>query len=136
MVVVVAASAFAPSRVDARVKGPRLNSLSKGCGDLQDEYDQAVRELETASKTGTQAQYDAALAKLVSLIGLWRGSVCEDSFGSIHHMKNPPSQVTGVNVNGGKPTLAPVTPSRPANGKPISPVRPIKGRESSVLKKK
>lgn len=136
LVVVVAASAFAPHRVDARVKGPRLDSLSKGCGDLQDQYDQAVRNLETASKTGTQADYDRALAKLVSIIGLWKGSVCQSSFGSIHFMKHPPSQVTGVNGAGGKPTLAPVIPTRPGNGKPVSPVKPIKGRESSVMKKK
>jgi hypothetical protein len=138
IVVVVAASVFVPNRADARVTGPRLDSLSKGCGQLQDAYDRAVLDLETAAKTGTQAQYDAALANLVSIIRQWNQSVCKDTFDSIHFMKNPPSKVTGVNGAGENPTLAPVTKpgSGSPGGKPISPVRPTKGRVSSVLKKK
>jgi len=94
----------ASSNTEARVpNGPRLDSTSVGCGQLQDQYDRAVRDLETASKTGTQAQYDAALANLKSIIGLWNGSPCQSNFGSLIYRKIPVASVTGIQ---GSPTLA------------------------------
>ncbi|TWU28475.1 hypothetical protein [Bythopirellula polymerisocia] len=101
-VAVFAVWAFAQGEADARVPtGPRLDSASVGCGQVQDKYDKAVRDLENASKNGTQAQYDAALENLKSIIQQWNGSPCSRTFGSLIYRKSP-----GGKVNGATPTLA------------------------------
>lgn len=93
---------LAMGEAQARVPdGPRLDSASAGCGQLQDKYDQAVRDLEHASKHGTQAQYDAALENVKSLIRQWNGSPCARSFGSLVYRKVPAGKVKGA-----APTLA------------------------------
>lgn len=118
----------ASSNTEARVPdGPRLDSTSVGCGQLQDQYDQGVRDLANASKHGTQAQWDAAFAHLKSIIGLWNGSPCQASFGSLIFRKAPIAGVTGIQ---GSPTLA-------ASGG-VSPPKVVKTPKPllrSVLKK-
>ena len=90
-----------PGESNARVPaGPRVDSMSYGCGQLQDEYDRAVRDLGAAQK-GTQAQYDAAFRRVQSLQTQWANSPCQRAFGSIIFR--------GVPISGGKqglPTLA------------------------------
>jgi len=90
---------WAPGNAHARVPGgPRLDSVSIACGQIQDQYDQAVRDMKNA---GTQAQYDAAKTKVESLVREWNGSPCSRTFGSLLHRQIP---VAGV--KGPTPTLA------------------------------
>ena len=107
LVVVVAlvagfSATFLAGAAHDRIPTGRLDSVSKGCGDLQDKYDQGVRDLENASKHGTQAQYDAALESLKSIIREWNGSICSRQFGSLLFRTAP--VVNGI--KGGTPKLA------------------------------
>ena len=128
------ASAIVPGKANARVPSGRFDSVSIGCGQIQDQYDQAVRDLEKASKSGTQAEYNAALARVQSLIRQWNGSPCSRTFGSLLYRKAPISKDT---VRGGTPTLAPVTNSNgSSNGGLTNGTKPTAGKPRSVLKTK
>jgi hypothetical protein len=135
MVALVAgfSATFLAGEADARVPAGRLDSVSKGCGDLQDKYDQGVRDLEHASRYGTQAQYDAALESLKSIIRQWNGSICSREFGSLLYRTAP--VVNGIK---GTPKLAQTIRSsdRASSGaKVTSGAKVPASRLRSVLKK-
>ena len=104
--------AFCPGEATARVPAGRFDSVSQGCGQIQDQYDRAVRDLEKAAKTGTQAEYDAAFAHLVSIIRQWNGSPCSKYFGSLVYRKAPMVDDSVRGGTGGTPTLAPAAAFR------------------------
>jgi hypothetical protein len=68
------------SSAEARVNGPRLDSLSAGCGQLQDESD-ALRAEYKDSNT-TNARRDEILARLRVIGGHWN-DVCRGTFGDM-----------------------------------------------------
>lgn len=136
LVVCSLATREAQARVPA---GPRLDSASAGCGQIQDKYDQAVRDLEHASKHGTQAQYDAALENVKSLIRQWNGSPCARTFGSLVYRTVPVGKVTGAaptlaepRVNGGAAVGSPSSGS-PSSGRPAAGVSNGAGKSRSVV---
>jgi hypothetical protein len=124
---------FLTGEADARVPAGRFDSVSKGCGDIQDKYDQGVRDLEHASKYGTQAQYDAALESLKSIIRAWNGSPCSKQFGSLIFRAAPGVGVT----NGSRPNLSqPIRSGKSASsGGSTNGAKVNARRLQSVLKK-
>jgi hypothetical protein len=71
---------------EARVKGPRLDSLSAGCGAAQDEADKLVAETGTA----TEARKTEIFARLREIADFW-DRYCRDTFGSINPLRFPAS---------------------------------------------
>jgi hypothetical protein len=135
LVLGIAVNVLTPKNVDARVRGPRLDSLSAGCGQLQDQYDRAVRDLENASH-GSQAQYDAALAALQAIIRQWNDGPCSRHFGSLIYRKIPGVNQAGSPGQQGLPTLAPIRRVEgSSSGGPKSEASQTKGTIRSVLKK-
>jgi hypothetical protein len=63
---------------EARVNGPRLDSLSIGCGALQDEADRLIAEYKNASN----ARREEILARLRNIGSDWH-AICKGVFGSI-----------------------------------------------------
>ena len=79
MVLFVLVMVFQP--VEARVKGPRLDSASAGCGIIQDQLDQIIKDAKKAAKNNDKQAWDAAIAKGRSLVNDWRSLGCDSAFG-------------------------------------------------------
>jgi hypothetical protein len=132
MVALVAgfSATFLAGEADARVPAGRFDSVSKGCGDLQDQYDRGVRDLEHASRYGTQAQYDSALESLKSIIRAWNGSLCSKQFGSLLYRTAP--VVNGIK---GTPKLAQTIRSDKSTSGSTSNPKVTTSRLRNALKK-
>jgi len=66
-------------QVDARVPKQRIDSASLGCGKIQDELDEIVKDFANAS---TREEADALLAKGRSLVRDWNALGCSSAFGN------------------------------------------------------
>lgn len=92
--VVFAATAVIASSADpasARIRsGDRAeSSVSMACGYLQDRWDQLARDLGTASRSGTQAEYDAVFGAMLETGRQWE-LLCRGDYGSIVFAAVPP----------------------------------------------
>lgn len=126
IVLAAAALLLVGGEAHARVKGPRFDSLSAGCGALQDRYDEIMEQFKNGNLS--QAQYDALLQEGRNIVSNWN-SVCAGTFGNINYIKLVPKVIP----NSGKlPTLKAVPTTTPAPSAGTTKLQP----RSVLLKKK
>lgn len=87
------AAAALSGTADARVKGPRLDSLSAGCGILQDEADRLRAEY--ANQNTSNARREEILTRLRQIGRDWNNIGCRAVFGDISIRVKPVITVRG-----------------------------------------
>jgi hypothetical protein len=109
---------FMGSETQARVPaGPRVDSLSAGCGALQDRADALRAEYARLGKNMTQADHDRIIGELREIGNAWNGT-CSRIFGSAIYMTRPTLGVGGLTTGGIGPTLVKETaPATSGKGK-------------------